>query len=726
MATTLKYKRLNKKDMKIFFPIVLCLFIVSCKRSPVVVQDRAITKISELPVASSLDTNDLFIVSDAGTVSRSLKGRKIADAISDSAYRIRFEIDTAKINIRAEGLGGSGAWTKIGNHVQLTTNTDTIHMGTSDEYGKLNVYGSIGTVAGNIKADHAAGVGGDFIGRSLILSELGGSGVILSTGDDLYFYDNTSGTVKLSDLSQAGGYFALTNSTITPTLPAYNLNIGSLNETTYKVKVTGTFNATQPIYSDDKIYFQGSNGYTGAPPYIESDADTLYFSDNSGKFSLQELTTSYGDTIAFSNGVYITTVGAGTFKLGYGSASLQLLANYAGYNGWGTNNLGSLQFAGYSSDIAAAFRNDTISDAADSAIFRSWKATKEYVLEHGGGGGVVDTAGGQDVNKIAVWSNKTVLDGPDDFTYQNGNMKITVGETDRVSLYPTVADGAASIAYLFSSNTNLTNATSKVFQFDNQSSNKFYQIGSGRVFNENGGFQAGLGTTNFSDITATGFRTFLNSVCLLNLDPGISALTEGIAYEFNTKNNLTGNSRLLTVKDAGIEKFAVLNDSTIVRNYLLAKDTIYYRGKGLPAGSLWYTNTSTGAIDTAHTEPAYIGWEMEDLPTLEEYEADVKMINGHMERRIWYIDYETKELKSQYGWSGLGMMNTQSAYMIYHEITVRWMFEQNKKIDELQKVQIPSDVTNILLELNRLKFVVFALLGLFILLIAFSIVINRK
>lgn len=127
------------------------------------------------------------------------------------------------------------------------------------------------------------------------------------------------------------------------------------------------------------------------------------------------------------------------------------------------------------------------------------------------------------------------------------------------------------------------------------------------------------------------------------------------------------------------------NGDTLSIKNLEVNDSIYYLGYGLPAGSLWYTNTSTGAMDTAHTEPAYIGWEMKDLPTLEEYEADVKMINGHMERRVWYIDYETKELKSQYGWSGLGMMNTQSAYMIYHEITVRWMFEQNRQARNQQR-----------------------------------------
>lgn len=134
--------------------------------------------------------------------------------------------------------------------------------------------------------------------------------------------------------------------------------------------------------------------------------------------------------------------------------------------------------------------------------------------------------------------------------------------------------------------------------------------------------------------------------------------------------------------------FKVKNDSSIFGNELILKDSLrlnYIDLEGLPAGSVWYTNTSTGAIDSANTEPAYIGWEMEDLPTLEEYEADVKMINGHMERRIWYIDHETKELKSQYGWDGLGMMNTQSAYMIYHEITVRWMFEQNEKLAELER-----------------------------------------
>lgn len=316
----------------------------------------------------------------------------------------------------------------------------------------------------------------------------------------------------------------------------------------------------------------------------------------------------------------------------------------------------------------------------------------EIIQAHGGTGGrgVVDTTGGQDINKIAVWSDKTTLDGPDDFTYQTGNMKIIIGETDRVSLYPTVADGAESIAYLFSSNTNLTNATSKIFQFDNQSSNKFYQIGSGRIFNENGGFQAGLGTTNFSDITSSGFRTILNSAYLLNLNPGVTSTGSSVAYLFDTHNNLTGvGSRLMSVKNQGVEKFFVSTNETGVNNYLVANDSIFakYLGSVGSSGDTWLTLTNTNALDTAHTEPAYIGWEMKDLPTLEEYEADVKMINGHMERRIWYIDYETKELKSQYGWSGLGMMNTQSAYMIYHEITVRWMFEQNRRA-RMQQMQI--------------------------------------
>lgn len=180
------------------------------------------------------------------------------------------------------------------------------------------------------------------------------------------------------------------------------------------------------------------------------------------------------------------------------------------------------------------------------------------------------------------------------------------------------------------------------------------------------------------------------------------------------------------VSDDVVELYA---DSAVFTEPVFLHDTLYLAYLdivGLAQGSVWFTNTPTGGVDSAATEPAYIGWEMDDLPTLEEYEADIKMINGHMERRVWYIDYETKELKSQYGWDGLGMMNTQSAYMIYHEITVRWMFEQNKKIAELQKVQIPSDVTNILRELNRLKFVVFALLGLFILSLTFSIIYNRK
>lgn len=177
-----------------------------------------------------------------------------------------------------------------------------------------------------------------------------------------------------------------------------------------------------------------------------------------------------------------------------------------------------------------------------------------------------------------------------------------------------------------------------------------------------------------------------------------TTIANTIAYWSGTDSTLVSNDVVKLYADSAVFTEPVFLHDTLYLAYL---DIV-----GLAQGSVWFTNTPTGGVDSAATEPAYIGWEMDDLPTLEEYEADIKMINGHMERRVWYIDYETKELKSQYGWSGLGMMNTQSAYMIYHEITVRWMFEQNKKLDQNKRSVLKRKVKDMEQRLEAIENIV--------------------
>lgn len=198
------------------------------------------------------------------------------------------------------------------------------------------------------------------------------------------------------------------------------------------------------------------------------------------------------------------------------------------------------------------------------------------------------------------------------------------------------------------------------------------------------------GFPEFKINQSTGLFTIPRSLYIYNtntyINPWVSNTPENISNSLSTAYSYTGTARILSVRNILTEKFYVLNDSTVSKNYLVAKDSFYLKGFGDvgTSGDVWLTLTNTNAIDTGQTESAWIGLEM-NLPTLQEYYNDQKMVNGHMELRIWYIDNKTKELKSQYGWKGLGMIETQSAYAIFHEITIRYMMEHEKQIKDLQK-----------------------------------------
>lgn len=90
-------------------------------------------------------------------------------------------------------------------------------------------------------------------------------------------------------------------------------------------------------------------------------------------------------------------------------------------------------------------------------------------------------------------------------------------------------------------------------------------------------------------------------------------------------------------------------------------------------------------VDTGNTENvSWIGLVM-PLKNPSKYFNDQDTIDGHKELLIYYIESETKELKSQRGWGRLDMMETQSAYQIFHERTLRYMVDQEKRIAELEK-----------------------------------------
>jgi hypothetical protein len=133
-------------------------------------------------------------------------------------------------------------------------------------------------------------------------------------------------------------------------------------------------------------------------------------------------------------------------------------------------------------------------------------------------------------------------------------LKATIGAAVKVDINPRVANGGTAIAYIFSTNNNLT-TTAKTFQFDNQGANVFYQVATGRIYNENGGYQAGLGTTDYSANTSTYYRITVANTIRTHLTPTVTDGGTAIAYTFDTSNALsTSGAKLLSVLNNGTEK----------------------------------------------------------------------------------------------------------------------------------------------------------------------------
>lgn len=158
-------------------------------------------------------------------------------------------------------------------------------------------------------------------------------------------------------------------------------------------------------------------------------------------------------------------------------------------------------------------------------------------------------------------------------------------------------------------------------------------------------------------------------------DVKVSGLTSAntIAYWSGTDSTLVSN-----------DVMKPYNDSLVITQEVRMRDSLkllLFEGHGLYP---WLTLINSN-VDTLETENlSWIGLVMpQSKPS--KYLNDQKEVDGHKELLIYYVDSETKELKSQHGWGRLDMMETQSAYQIFHERALRYIVDQEKQIDSLQK-----------------------------------------
>lgn len=260
-----------------------------------------------------------------------------------------------------------------------------------------------------------------------------------------------------------------------------------------------------------------------------------------------------------------------------------------------------------------------------------------------GGGGDIDLS--NVTNNSILFETADTANGSTNFKYIANTLKLTTATGDTGMYILNASTGAARITVNSSS-------------------------GNGDVmFNLAGGNGwYGANSTSATDVLMTLFNT----------------ATANRADALSIANSSHNNYALRIADDNGTnEVFTVTIDSISFYEYAIFNDSSYLFGKGTDLSNTWFCGTGGGATDTAQTENAWQGLEM-DLKTPEDYFKDQQEVNGHKELKIWYVDDKTKELKSQYGWAGLSPLETASAHSIFNEILMRYTVDNEKRISNLE------------------------------------------
>lgn len=162
------------------------------------------------------------------------------------------------------------------------------------------------------------------------------------------------------------------------------------------------------------------------------------------------------------------------------------------------------------------FNGDSIHIYNPNAGLDYWIGTTLF----GGGGsgeGVVDTVGGQSAGHLALWTdNHTLGNGP---TYSGGTLNAPVLRST-----------------------------------------------------------SGSDPTDYIDLNAWTFQIVNNSESFVYFNPLQSFSGSEYAYDFNTANSATGNSIIARFRNHDVTKFYIKNDSTVVNNCLVVKDSAYFKG----------------------------------------------------------------------------------------------------------------------------------------------------
>ena len=343
----------------------------------------------------------------------------------------------------------------------------------------------------------------------------------------------------------------------------------------------------------------------------------------------------------------------------------------------GAIKIDSVYFKGTSKWVDSLVTNANLPLASDQQI-PSAKAVKEFVVD------TVSQMIHDSVSAIAFTST-SLSDSIDKHTdtLQLHNSRLKVMELiDHTHSNKATLD-ATTASYTTAINSTITNHTQYIADLNDSIARHTdtLQLHNTKI------------NTNISDIDVLQDTVDVHNTRLKALENGGGGGTGDVNVSGTTAANTVaywnGTDSTLVSNDA----IKIYADSAVFTEYIMAHDSIYYLPfAGVEAGGIWWTNSVTGAIDSANTRNAWFGLE-HDLANPIDYRNDTKMVDGHKELKVWYIDDKTHLPTFQYGIAksshpkqpGLSPTEMASAMQINHEFDVRFIVEHEKQIQDLQK-----------------------------------------
>lgn len=513
-------------------------------------------------------------------------------------------------------------------------------------------------------------------------SSFGCSALVYNYGNNNSAFGNYS---LFNNTSGYGNISVGVNSLYSNTVGAYNIAIGN-----------------NSLYSNTTGEENCAIGYTALGSNTNGSGNAAI-----GTGALYSSTVGNYNTGFGSAALYSLTSGSSNLALGYGAAynittaSNWIILNTIAKNSWAEDTTLSPIAIHQSSTTA----NQQLYLNGNVRVDRNFKlpylatgSNRTLMLDATGnvytgtgvvGGGNIVSISTDAAGYIPFYAKNDTLESVSTFKYNKSTNKFSAINIETSNL---ISTGNIYVGTAGSPTPSYIGGYDQALKVSRRSLNQATTTISASVFevtNESSGTSNTTGPVFFIDDkpTSTGTKAYrllqadIDDATMISFYPRVADITGAVAYSLNTVNNLTLNGRVLEVKNDGVDKFTVKNDTVIAHKCFKSLDSLYLGYTGGNGSERWVGLSRREALFSDSLVNAGFMLKM-DIPTIKEHLEDQE--NGEI---AWYYKDAKGNIHKSYGVANIGRITYQvQALMSAQEQAFRYIGELEGRIAKLEKL----------------------------------------